>query len=184
MCVVSIQVGGISIHALLAESDAHRCTTVPNFRHFYPRSPCGERPNSQQGKNNGHEFLSTLSLRRATCEMISIERCSSISIHALLAESDERANRFPNAPPQISIHALLAESDGQQCLPYRTPRRISIHALLAESDPLTSRAKAIAAISIHALLAESDPGKLNKLAGLKLVFLSTLSLRRATSGYR
>ena len=34
-------------------------------------------------------------------------------------------------------------------------------------------------ISIHALLAESD-GKPNKLAGLKLVFLSTLSLRRAT----
>ena len=36
-------------------------------------------------------------------------------------------------------------------------------------------------ISIHALLAESD-GKSNKLTGLKLVFLSTLSLRRATSG--
>ena len=34
-------------------------------------------------------------------------------------------------------------------------------------------------ISIHALLAESD-GKSNKLAGRKLVFLSTLSLRRAT----
>ena len=57
-----------------------------------------------------------------------------ISIHALLAESDERANSLPDAPPQISIHALLAESDG----------------------------------------------KSNKLAGLKLVFLSTLSLRRAT----
>ena len=33
----------ISIHALLAESDPNRCTTVPNFRYFYPRSPCGER---------------------------------------------------------------------------------------------------------------------------------------------
>ena len=37
---------------------------------------------------------------------------SAISIHALLAESDERANRLANTPPQISIHALLAESDG------------------------------------------------------------------------
>ena len=36
---------------------------------------------------------------------------SAISIHALLAESDERANRLANAPPHISIHALLAESD-------------------------------------------------------------------------
>ena len=35
-------------------------------------------------------------------------------------------------------------------------------------------------ISIHALLAESDD-KSNKLAGRKLVFLSTLSLRRATT---
>ena len=33
----------ISIHALLAESDANGCTTVPNFGYFYPRSPCGER---------------------------------------------------------------------------------------------------------------------------------------------
>ena len=34
-----------------------------------------------------------------------------ISIHALLAESDQAANGLANAPPQISIHALLAESD-------------------------------------------------------------------------
>ena len=34
-----------------------------------------------------------------------------ISIHALLAESDQAANGFANAPPEISIHALLAESD-------------------------------------------------------------------------
>ena len=34
-----------------------------------------------------------------------------ISIHALLAESDEGAHRLAHAPPEISIHALLAESD-------------------------------------------------------------------------
>ena len=34
-----------------------------------------------------------------------------ISIHALLAESDQAANGLADAPPKISIHALLAESD-------------------------------------------------------------------------
>ena len=57
--------------------------------------------------------------------------------------------------------------------------RISIHALLAESDPQTEQTPPPFWISIHALLAESD-GKPHKLTGQKLVFLSTLSLRRAT----
>ena len=34
----------ISIHALLAESDAARPERQRTLRHFYPRSPCGERP--------------------------------------------------------------------------------------------------------------------------------------------
>ena len=57
--------------------------------------------------------------------------------------------------------------------------RISIHALLAESDGGCSPGRATAGISIHALLAESD--KLEKY-GIKMqgLFLSTLSLRRAT----
>ena len=58
----------ISIHALLAESDCqcnlHRCSS----HHFYPRSPCGERPPW------------TRPPKRGIC----------ISIHALLAESDRR----------------------------------------------------------------------------------------------
>ena len=56
----------ISIHALLAESD--RCTRCRRSADtdFYPRSPCGERPNARSGEQQ----------RRM------------ISIHALLAESD------------------------------------------------------------------------------------------------
>ena len=42
--------------------------------------------------------------------MISIERCSFISIHALLAESDMQFFAYAH-PGCISIHALLAESD-------------------------------------------------------------------------
>ena len=34
----------ISIHALLAESDIHGVDFRNVFMHFYPRSPCGERP--------------------------------------------------------------------------------------------------------------------------------------------
>ena len=55
---------------------------------FYPRSPCGERPAPQQsGQYDGL-----------------------ISIHALLAESDE-TYVVMEATKVISIHALLAESD-------------------------------------------------------------------------
>ena len=57
------------------------------------------------------KFLSTLSLRRATRRSVKLFRQNYVSIHALLAESDERADSFPHTPPQVSIHALLAESD-------------------------------------------------------------------------
>ena len=56
---------------------------------------------------------------------------------------------------------------------------ISIHALLAESDVTELLILFNAVISIHALLAESDKGTLN-LWDAHRVFLSTLSLRRAT----
>ena len=39
---------GISIHALLAESDSSIDDLEPSSTHFYPRSPCGERPKTHQ----------------------------------------------------------------------------------------------------------------------------------------
>ena len=103
-------------------------------------------------------FLSTLSLRRATCILHHLQRQLFISIHALLAESDlSRASRL--APViSISIHALLAESDDQTILKVYG-YGISIHALLAESDGV--------------MAATITP---------TYEFLSTLSLRRATFG--
>ena len=124
----------ISIHALLAESDdfqVHRAALVIVFlstlslrratgtsrihalflAHFYPRSPCGERP------------------AKTTCR----RQKQDISIHALLAESDNVNLMFAKSLFSISIHALLAESDDL----YRYELiwvKISIHALLAESD--------------------------------------------------
>ena len=79
----------ISIHALLAESDPPTpCAPTRNW-YFYPRSPCGERRIEAKDAKIAEQFLSTLSLRRATWWL----RCwklaaRDISIHALLAESD------------------------------------------------------------------------------------------------
>ena len=80
----------ISIHALLAESDAAELTTSFFDLNFYPRSPCGERPKFLMMLQSSIKFLSTLSLRRATVIRHGIAGVSGhISIHALLAESDE-----------------------------------------------------------------------------------------------
>ena len=104
-------------------------------------------------------FLSTLSLRRATREVFNAVAVSIISIHALLAESDLFRVAVPEHIIMISIHALLAESDVWPGLLARPFLLISIHALLAESDQRN--------------LAQHPQNKL---------FLSTLSLRRATPG--
>ena len=103
------------------------------IRHFYPRSPCGERPLLCLIFPLSPLFLSTLSLRRATLRVLDGSKSSIISIHALLAESDffpviNLLSRF------ISIHALLAESDIDVNNPVLAVTSISIHALLAESD--------------------------------------------------
>ena len=79
----------ISIHALLAESDAFWSFVALKVLDFYPRSPCGERHQTNTGSNESSEFLSTLSLRRATFDHDYQPGSTIISIHALLAESDE-----------------------------------------------------------------------------------------------
>ena len=60
----------ISIHALLAESDAIGRRGRAARGNFYPRSPCGERPWQRQTRETTAEFLSTLSLRRATTKRL------------------------------------------------------------------------------------------------------------------
>ena len=87
-----------------------------NSGDFYPRSPCGERPTRTPDLTTIGQFLSTLSLRRATGRWLLPERGHRISIHALLAESDGESN-CAYLPGCISIHALLAESDSHRALP-------------------------------------------------------------------
>ena len=102
--------------------------------YFYPRSPCGERPPSVFLHCTTYLFLSTLSLRRATILPPADTSSVSISIHALLAESDKNSPALISNNQNISIHALLAESDMYFLSNIRRLLEISIHALLAESD--------------------------------------------------
>ena len=146
----------ISIHALLAESDA---------------------PPAPQGKST-IKFLSTLSLRRATQVFQRIAKPFRISIHALLAESDvirkPTAARNDKFLSTLSLRrATVEEVSGDtwardfyprspcgerrsECPHTRRHDAISIHALLAESDLTPARISSRLLISIHALLAESD----------------------------
>ena len=78
-----------------------------------------------------------------------------ISIHALLAESDE----MPIYGTGDYEHFYPRSPCGERRYTPRSRRRfpdISIHALLAESDLRQRRAQSVKDISIHALLAESD----------------------------
>ena len=155
----------ISIHALLAESDAvfvlqitffdiflstlslRRATLLYHFcpvgdKHFYPRSPCGERhsysqhvirpsgyfyPRSPCGErpiffiifNACCTFLSTLSLRRATQRHKKSPCKALISIHALLAESDQCGTPMYTAPsPFLSTLSL------RRATAVSSPRRV------------------------------------------------------------
>ena len=124
----------ISIHALLAESDRAKSGQQRSRNNFYPRSPCGERPKSVQGANNQPEqFLSTLSLRRATSTPTTVLTLICISIHALLAESDRELVRLVGVGGIFLSTLSLRRATGQN-LVNSVRGIISIHALLAESD--------------------------------------------------
>ena len=84
--------------------------TFPGFD-FYPRSPCGERPKMLAISVFIHTFLSTLSLRRATAKLYYLA-CPFLSFLSTL--SLRRATHYGWSwydDFTISIHALLAESD-------------------------------------------------------------------------
>ena len=124
----------ISIHALLAESDHSPPLQGCGYSiYFYPRSPCGERLRTPQPASRSLTFLSTLSLRRATGRLMHQLTRIGISIHALLAESD--GNFITN---ELLTALFLSTLSLRRATKDTTARQqiadISIHALLAESD--------------------------------------------------
>ena len=169
----------ISIHALLAESDHRRARCVVQKRrflstlslrrataallavhhvsdNFYPRSPCGERPAAPLARRGHWPFLSTLSLRRATGALRRKHRARLFLSTLSLRRATPR--------PSPSCHPVWDFYPRSPC---------------GERRPLRLLDVVAAGISIHALLAESDLDA-SAAAADAPVFLSTLSLRRAT----
>ena len=124
----------ISIHALLAESDAFGPSWLAPHAYFYPRSPCGERLKVVEPGFVNKLFLSTLSLRRATRLGLPGWLRTLISIHALLAESDggSGVGSWPRVIFLSTLSLRRATQILMEVLNYVS--YISIHALLAESD--------------------------------------------------
>ena len=168
--------------------------------YFYPRSPCGERHVWVYPDGFGCLFLSTLSLRRATDVIAVITDAQSISIHALLAESD-----LIQAMPHLTVHLFLSTLSLRRATDEtqenQSEHYISIHALLAESD-LINGISLIKHINFYPrspcgerqdtpLISMPKPDfyprspcgerqTFDKYKKSKTEFLSTLSLRRAT----
>ena len=127
---------------------------------FYPRSPCGERLRVLDGSKSSIE----------------------ISIHALLAESDQRTAQNAPLTMSISIHALLAESDCIMTITICTASRFLSTLSLRRATAGTAGA----ARSRRDFYPRSPCGERRShcQSGFHCVgFLSTLSLRRATAGY-
>ena len=82
-----------------------------NMAHFYPRSPCGERRCRPGNCTRCCAFLSTLSLRRATNTNLGRHRGNDdFYPRSPCGERLDMSSAYP-AVQCISIHALLAESD-------------------------------------------------------------------------
>ena len=146
----------ISIHALLAESD------VPADGH-----------SGQQG-----QFLSTLSLRRATGAGWQHPGQRTISIHALLAESDAMTV-LERLQELISIHALLAESDGRPQCAGRQDGNFYPRSPCGERRRPDQHRDALPKFLSTLSLRRATSSSVLKLSP-PYIFLSTLSLRRAT----
>ena len=148
---------GISIHALLAESDSICQAPTLQCSDFYPRSPCGERP----------------------LQPILGKAAQPISIHALLAESD--AERVPSSwTVTIFLSTLsLRRATVLTAAPWCRPKNFYPRSPCGERPIAGVSKRKGGLISIHALLAESDYSW-GGFSECIYAFLSTLSLRRAT----
>ena len=162
---------------------ATNCTSIgrPKRLYFYPRSPCGERHDGLIASANFCHFYP-----RSPCGerlyLVHGQRPSwGISIHALLAESDLPTDgllfidgRFLSTLSLRRATANLRQNRHQRKHFYpRSP--------CGERQRLGLLGWLRVLISIHALLAESDFGRFGRFAVDPSPFLSTLSLRRATS---
>ena len=148
--------------------------------YFYPRSPCGERLPTTIITICIALFLSTLSLRRATWPGLLARPFFIISIHALLAESDcyslrhsaQMRHFYPRSP--CGERPRTKTPIGCACT-YFYPRSPCGERPSAKSTPEDAKN-----FYPRSPCGERHLGRLRKFLFL-LLFLSTLSLRRATA---
>ena len=126
-------------------------------RHFYPRSPCGERPAIGRRDRAGRD----------------------ISIHALLAESDLLGRDDDMTQLEFLSTLSLRRATSTRTATQSPPLNFYPRSPCGERQTGADTAASNASISIHALLAESD-AYLHVTPSQIVEFLSTLSLRRAT----
>ena len=135
-----LALAAISIHALLAESDLNQIPPRRFHYHFYPRSPCGERPTFMLLLVSILPFLSTLSLRRATCAAAA-EMLASWDFYPRSPCGERPAPKKSKKRKRMLFLSTLSlrRATVTDCIPVQQAP-ISIHALLAESD-LASRTR-------------------------------------------
>ena len=194
----------ISIHALLAESDHPSLSDIEQHTYFYPRSPCGERPKQPKHQTQTQYFYPRSPCGERRVFNLFANPGSTISIHALLAESDadaltddvstggflstlslRRATRYFTyyiGRFLISIHALLAESDCTMTITICTASNFYPRSPCGERRACIHACVVGAPISIHALLAESDGITLHDLVKHFFISIHALLAESDTSG--
>ena len=149
-------------------------------RDFYPRSPCGERRGLMGGSNCDRNFYPRSPCGERHTKHFPALHHILISIHALLAESDPQTMSKMSKP-----HVFLSTLSLRRATPWHGVVITSLHHFYPRSPCGERRfgpgvGGAQQRISIHALLAESDPWYISLEDWQTSLFLSTLSLRRAT----
>ena len=174
---------GISIHALLAESDANWFDLWGWAEYFYPRSPCGERLMYALIFAGSMLFLSTLSLRRATIALFDFPIVPAISIHALLAESDQELGKTI-----YIIITFLSTLSLRRATTWQRGSRITYVEFLSTLSLRRATSMGVTVLGIqHNFYPRSPCGERRGVIlslNTQQRFLSTLSLRRATTSQR
>ena len=148
---------GISIHALLAESDRQNPGEHYVAFHFYPRSPCGERPGCQRPcERPTRDFYP-----RSPCG----ERRPSLSgtaRHTYFYPRSPCGERLVRQPTPIRDNKFLST--------------LSLRRATGQQSKTSTAPRFLSTLSLR----RATYGRINDIS--RLIFLSTLSLRRATLG--
>ena len=167
-------------HSMLS---LRRATSValPGLRlhlDFYPRSPCGERQLILPVKFTAWAFLSTLSLRRATV-LLNSSTIAMIFLSTLSLRRATIAFSFQGVQFLLFLSTLsLRRATGYNVITHGNVGDFYPRSPCGERRRPALSGRPNPSISIHALLAESD--RIHTQRFCALIFLSTLSLRRAT----